>query len=351
MATVRPAAVMDMGTTTIGSTSYRVYNHSTTNAQVLTTLTASTESATVAFTSMTKDSGLTGTGANTDWRTADGTAGRLVSGTLATALASGSVVKVYANGTLLGNATVNAAGTAWEYTDTAGYSANWTYTAKVVDGSGNAGPVATQAVTTDLLAAAPVINGVTDSASVARMVQACVQRFGRIDILINNVGRSEPGGPVEMPEEVWDEQMDINVKTAYLCMKHVLPVMEQQGSGSVVSISSVAGLRYVGKPQVGYAAAKAAMMQLTKTTAVLVELGIAPGDAVDGGARVHPRALDFGRWAPAASLPAAVGWREGDCPRASALSAPALAAELVPDLVRVARADDAALALARVRPR
>ena len=104
---------------------------------------------------------------------------------------------------------------------------------------------------------------------VQRMVQACMQRFGRIDILINNVGRSEPGGPVEMAEEVWDEQMDINVKTAYLCMKHVLPIMEQQGSGSVVSISSVAGLRYVGKPQVGYAAAKAAMMQLTQTTAVL----------------------------------------------------------------------------------
>jgi NAD(P)-dependent dehydrogenase (short-subunit alcohol dehydrogenase family) len=104
---------------------------------------------------------------------------------------------------------------------------------------------------------------------VQRMVQACVQRWGRIDILINNVGRSEPGGPVEMPEEVWDEQMDINVKTAYLCMKHVLPLMEQQGSGSVVSISSVAGLRYVGKPQVGYAAAKAALMQLTQTTAVL----------------------------------------------------------------------------------
>ena len=94
-------------------------------------------------------------------------------------------------------------------------------------------------------------------------------QYGRIDILINNVGRSEPGDPVTMSEETWDDQMDVNVKAAFLCCKSVLPVMEKQGSGSVVSISSVAGMRYVGKPQVGYAAGKAALMQLTKTTAVL----------------------------------------------------------------------------------
>ncbi|PUA19843.1 SDR family NAD(P)-dependent oxidoreductase [Glaciimonas sp. PCH181] len=110
---------------------------------------------------------------------------------------------------------------------------------------------------------------VTQSAQVASMVEACLARFGRIDILINNVGRSEPGGPVEMAEDIWDEQMDVNVKSAFLTCKSVLPIMERQGGGSVVNISSVAGLRYVGKPQVAYAAAKAALMQLTQTTAVL----------------------------------------------------------------------------------
>jgi len=127
---------LDMGTATIGSTNYHVYNHSTSNAQVLSTLTASTESAIVAFTSMTKDSGLSGTGATADWHTADGSTGRLISGTLAEPLPAGGSVKIYANGTLLGNATVNAAGTAWEYTDTAGYSANWAYRADVVTSSG-----------------------------------------------------------------------------------------------------------------------------------------------------------------------------------------------------------------------
>ncbi len=110
---------------------------------------------------------------------------------------------------------------------------------------------------------------VTDSQQAKAFVEACLARFGRIDILVNNVGRSEPGDPVTMSEDIWDEQMDVNLKSAFLMCKHVLPVMEQHGGGSVVNISSIAGLRYVGKPQVAYAAAKAALMQMTRTTAVL----------------------------------------------------------------------------------
>lgn len=112
---------------------------------------------------------------------------------------------------------------------------------------------------------------VTDAAQVGALVAACLERHGgRIDVLVNNVGRSEPGGPVELDEETWDAQMALNVKSAYLTCKAVLPVMERQGGGgAVVNVSSVAGLRYVGKPQVAYAAGKAALMQLTRTTAVL----------------------------------------------------------------------------------
>lgn len=109
----------------------------------------------------------------------------------------------------------------------------------------------------------------TQADEVKKLVDACMAQYGRIDILINNVGRSEPGDPVSMSEQIWDDQMDINVKAAFLACKYVLPIMEAQGKGSIVSISSVAGLRYVGKPQVGYAAGKAALMQLTKTTGVL----------------------------------------------------------------------------------
>ena len=109
----------------------------------------------------------------------------------------------------------------------------------------------------------------TLSEDIQGMVQACMERYGHIDILVNNVGRSEPGGPVEMSEITWDEQMDVNVKSAYLACKYVLPIMERQGGGAVVNVSSIAGLRYAGKPQVGYAAGKAALMQFTRTTAVI----------------------------------------------------------------------------------
>lgn len=109
----------------------------------------------------------------------------------------------------------------------------------------------------------------TRALDVERVVNDCMARFGRIDILVNNVGLSQPGGPVQMSEEVWDDQLQVNLKGAFLTCKHVLPIMKAQGGGSVINISSVAGLRYLGKPQVAYSAAKAALMQFTRTTAVI----------------------------------------------------------------------------------
>jgi NAD(P)-dependent dehydrogenase (short-subunit alcohol dehydrogenase family) len=109
---------------------------------------------------------------------------------------------------------------------------------------------------------------VTDSSSVAAMVAACVARFGRIDILVNNVGGSAAGGPVEMAEEVWDAQVDYNLKSVFLTCKHVLPVMEKQKSGVIVNTASTSGLRWTGAAQVGYAATKAGVIQLSRVVAV-----------------------------------------------------------------------------------
>ncbi len=109
---------------------------------------------------------------------------------------------------------------------------------------------------------------VTDSASVAAMAKACVDRFGRIDILMNNVGGSAHGGPVEMSEEVWDAQVDFNLKSVFLTCKHVLPVMEKQGKGAIVNMASTSGIRFTGAFQVGYAATKAAVIQLSRVVAV-----------------------------------------------------------------------------------
>ncbi|PTB34883.1 hypothetical protein M441DRAFT_52607 [Trichoderma asperellum CBS 433.97] len=110
---------------------------------------------------------------------------------------------------------------------------------------------------------------VTSSESVKRLVDACMTKHGRIDILVNNVGRSEPGCPATMSEEVWDSQVEINLRSVFLTCHHVLPIMEKQGAGAVVSIASIAGLRYIGKPQVGYSATKAAVIQFMKATAII----------------------------------------------------------------------------------
>jgi len=109
---------------------------------------------------------------------------------------------------------------------------------------------------------------VTDGRAVAQMVAACLERHGRIDVLVNNVGGSAPGGPVEMTEEVWDAQVDLNLKSVFLACKHVLPVMERQGGGSIVNIASASGIRWSGSAQVAYAATKAGVIQLTRVVAV-----------------------------------------------------------------------------------
>ncbi|KAK9375204.1 uncharacterized protein V1513DRAFT_39136 [Lipomyces chichibuensis] len=115
-----------------------------------------------------------------------------------------------------------------------------------------------------------MVGDVTDSASMKALVDACFSKYGKIDILVNNVGHSEPGCPATMPEDVWDKQMNVNVKAVYLSCRYVLPIMEKQETGgSIISIASIAGLRYIGKPQVGYSAAKAAILQFTKATAII----------------------------------------------------------------------------------
>jgi len=109
---------------------------------------------------------------------------------------------------------------------------------------------------------------VTDGKAVAAMVEACVEHYGRLDILVNNVGGSAAGGPVEMSEEVWDAQVDFNLKSVFLGCKHALPVMEQQGSGAIINIASSSGLRWTGSAQVAYAATKAGVIQLSRVVAV-----------------------------------------------------------------------------------
>ena len=109
---------------------------------------------------------------------------------------------------------------------------------------------------------------VSDGGAVEAMTAACIQRYGRIDILHNNVGIIEVGGPVEISEENWDRLMAVNVKGMFLTCKYAIPQMEAQGGGAIVNISSIAGIRYTGYPSVSYNASKGAVIQLTQNIAV-----------------------------------------------------------------------------------
>jgi len=124
---------------------------------------------------------------------------------------------------------------------------------------------------------------VTNSVSVSAMVKTCLDRFGRIDVLVNNVGGSAAGGPAEMSEDAWDAQVDSNLKSVFLTLKYVLPVMEQQKSGAIVNIASTSGLRWTGSAQVGYAATKAGVIQLSRVVAVqYADKGIRVNTVVPG---------------------------------------------------------------------
>ena len=109
---------------------------------------------------------------------------------------------------------------------------------------------------------------VSKAADVAAMIEACVSAYDHIDVLDNNVGIAEVGGLVEVSEADWDRVFAVNLKSAYLTMKQAIPLMVRQGGGSIINISSIASIRYTGVPYATYYATKAALNQLTRTTAV-----------------------------------------------------------------------------------
>jgi NAD(P)-dependent dehydrogenase (short-subunit alcohol dehydrogenase family) len=109
---------------------------------------------------------------------------------------------------------------------------------------------------------------VTKSSDCKSMVDKCIHTFGRVDILHNNVGIVEPGGPVEISEETWDRVINVNLKSMFLSCKYALPYMEKQGSGCIVNISSISAVRVVHYPAVAYTASKAGVIALTRDIAI-----------------------------------------------------------------------------------
>ena len=108
---------------------------------------------------------------------------------------------------------------------------------------------------------------VTDPESVRRMVAAAVERFGRIDVLFCNAGYSRPGSVVTAAEEDWARTLAVNLTGTFLCCRYTVPVMLEQGGGSIIINSSQQAL--VGsKNSAAYSATKGGLVALTRAMAV-----------------------------------------------------------------------------------
>lgn len=109
---------------------------------------------------------------------------------------------------------------------------------------------------------------VSDAAAVQRAVAACLDRYGRIDILHNNVGIVEVGPTHEVTEEKWDRVLDVNLKGMFLTCKAVLPSMVARGNGAIINISSLASIRWAGVPFASYFASKSGINMFTQGLAI-----------------------------------------------------------------------------------
>lgn len=111
---------------------------------------------------------------------------------------------------------------------------------------------------------------ITQRDQVSQMVDVAVQRYGRLDILHNNVGIGGPGTATNVSEEVWDDVMRVNLKGSMWCCKYAIPRMIASGGGSIINVSTVAAVRGVRRADVGFAAystSKAGVIGLTLSIA------------------------------------------------------------------------------------
>jgi NAD(P)-dependent dehydrogenase (short-subunit alcohol dehydrogenase family) len=133
---------------------------------------------------------------------------------------------------------------------------------------------------------------VRDAEQIESMTARTLERFGRIDVLVNNAGHIVWKTLADTTEAEWDCVMAVNVKSMFLHCRAVLPAMLAQGGGAIVNTASISGL--IGLPgQAAYAASKGAVVQLTRQLAVEYGGANIRVNAVAPGAVATPFLLDF----------------------------------------------------------
>lgn len=109
---------------------------------------------------------------------------------------------------------------------------------------------------------------VTKEADCCALVDACVERYGGLHILFNNVGVAGHGKVTEVEEAVWQRALDANLKSAVLTSKYAVPKIAASGGGSIIHVSSIDGMRAGMVTNVPYSVAKGGLITLTKAMAV-----------------------------------------------------------------------------------
>ncbi|MBL7767794.1 MAG: SDR family oxidoreductase [Flavipsychrobacter sp.] len=108
---------------------------------------------------------------------------------------------------------------------------------------------------------------VTNESSIKEAIKNIYEKWNRIDILINNAGIQRYGSVTETDSEVWDEVMNVNLKSMFLCSKAVLPIMQQLGAGVIINVSSVQAF-HSQQRVAAYTTSKTAILGLTRSIAV-----------------------------------------------------------------------------------
>jgi 3-oxoacyl-[acyl-carrier protein] reductase len=173
--------------------------------------------------------------------------------------------------------------------------------------------------------AAGLAADLTDAAAAPRLVSAVLERWGRLDIVVNNAGMISAAVPVfesgtveSMDLVTWQAALGRNLTTAFLVTKAALPVMTRRGWGRVIMVASVTGPVMAIRADVGYASAKAGMVGLTRAVAVdaarhgITVNAVAPGWIATGSQTPHEHseglATPAGRSGTPGEVAAAVAW-------------------------------------------
>ena len=172
---------------------------------------------------------------------------------------------------------------------------------------------------------------VSDSAQVKRMMDETVDRFGRLDVLVNNAGYGIRGDVVTTTEEDWDALMAVNLKGVFLCSKHAVPHMIAQGGGAIVNTASTTATVGIAD-RAAYVASKGGVAALTRAMALdhaannirvnCVAPGVTWSSYYEKMVATHPEPEEFktrlkarapiNRWAEAREIATAILWLASD---------------------------------------